>query len=389
MGKTKGFNYQMCILSVISILFVMLGHIKNDFSSAGTFYGWFPYYSFHGPVFFFIAGYFFEDSRDKDFSRQLFSFLWKKTKSFLIPYYVINGIFLLLQTAMASHGFNLGSTFSLREWLLQPWVRPEPYTFSHPSWFLIALFISEVYYILIRKLISMIVKNPLAREIVLTILALLIACASVLLIDTFDLSDTLIVYLRSAYLMFYIQLGALYRRYLEKRDTLPGIIYFPIVFAIQAVIIWASYNDPLYFGYARMEHFGKWGIFSIIVIMNGIALWLRISKLLSMIPLRSRLIVFIGKNTKYLMAFHLSAYFLVNLVFSFVYTNSEYLGYLEDFDPVRFRNEIYYACSLNPRVVMVYLVFGVTISLLIALLAGWCKKGIRVIHSIHTDLHKC
>ena len=146
------FNYQMCILSVIGIFFMMLGHLKNDFTSVGTFYGWFPYYSFHMPLFFFISGYFYRDSYEKDLHRSLPSFLWKKIKALIIPYYVINGCFLIFQSFLHSRGIWLGNGFSLKEWLLQPWIRPEPYTLAHPTWFLIALFLSQIYFLLIRKL---------------------------------------------------------------------------------------------------------------------------------------------------------------------------------------------------------------------------------------------
>ena len=61
------FHYQMCILSVIGICFVLLGHLRNDLSASGTFYGWFPYYSFHMPLFLFVSGYFFRQPDDQSF----------------------------------------------------------------------------------------------------------------------------------------------------------------------------------------------------------------------------------------------------------------------------------------------------------------------------------
>ena len=200
----QGFNYQMCILSVIGIIFVMLGHLKNDFSSDGTFYGWFPYYSFHMPLFFFISGYFFRDTCEDHFFKNFSGFLWKKVKNLLIPYYVINGAFLVLSTIFIKTGVFFGTApFSLYEWLVTPWVRVEPWTFSHPTWFLLALFLSEIFFMLIRRLLGLFIKKTLAKEIVMTVLTIILAVAAANLVDHYQLAGGVeAVYLRSIYTLF-------------------------------------------------------------------------------------------------------------------------------------------------------------------------------------------
>ena len=360
------FNYQMCIMSVIGILLMMLGHVKNDFSSVGTFYGWFPYYSFHMPLFFFISGYFYKDKWEGAFPGSLLKFIWKKIKTLLIPYYVINGCFLVFQTILINNGINIGSPFSLKEWLLQPFVRPEPYTLAHPTWFLIALFLSEIYFLIIRKAAGLIIKKPLVREIILAVFFFAVSVASVYLIYSTEVSPTAIVYLRSAFLMVYLELGTLYKKYLEKRDTLSGKYYFPILFLVQLAMIIFTGNSPLYYSYVLMEWLGRTGIVSLIVGMNGIALWLRISRILSMIPKRSRLVVFIGDSTKYIMSFHLMGYFLVNCFFNVLYRVPDARVYIEGFDRERFLSEVYYACNANPRTVVIYMAAGLAFSLLLS-----------------------
>ena len=67
-------SYQLYILSAIAIFFVILGHIRFgyvDMTEIGTFYGWFPYYSFHLPIFLFISGYFWKDPSENRYFPEL------------------------------------------------------------------------------------------------------------------------------------------------------------------------------------------------------------------------------------------------------------------------------------------------------------------------------
>ena len=80
-------NYQMSLLSFLGIIFVVLGHINSiPYNYAiGTFYGWFPYYSFHMPLFLFITGYFYKEISESD----IFSFIRKKVRTLVFPYFAI------------------------------------------------------------------------------------------------------------------------------------------------------------------------------------------------------------------------------------------------------------------------------------------------------------
>ena len=177
--------------------------------------------------------------------------------------------------------------------------------------------------------------------------------------------------------MVFLQLGTLYRKYLEKIDRIPGWIYFLILFAIQAVIILYTENSPLYYSYVKMLFFGKRGIVALIAAFTGIAFWLRISRIISRIPGRSRLVLFMGDNTKYIMAFHLFGVFLVNCIFDSIYTLPAAAPYLEDFNHELFIKETYYVCNSNPRVVVVYFAAGLIFSLLLAKLISLVKTGFR------------
>lgn len=80
--------------------------------------------------------------------------LFEKIKNLLIPYYFINGGFLIFQTIIRRYGFEIGEIFSLKTWILSPWIHIQPSTFSIPTWYLPALFIAEIYFIIIRKIVK-------------------------------------------------------------------------------------------------------------------------------------------------------------------------------------------------------------------------------------------
>lgn len=50
------YNHTLGILSAFGIIFVVLGHVGENIFTLNE---WFPYYSFHMPLFIFISGYFF------------------------------------------------------------------------------------------------------------------------------------------------------------------------------------------------------------------------------------------------------------------------------------------------------------------------------------------
>ncbi len=379
-GDNKHLNYQMCILSVIAICMVVLGHIKNDLTSVGTFFGLFPYYSVHLPIFMFISGYFFrDDTAGESYGKYLGRYVLHKIKTILIPYYVINGIFLLINFALADRGFTYVRKFSFEEWLLQPWTKFYTITFSSPTWYLIGFFIASIYYVLIRKIVKLIIKNELAAEIVLSVLTLIMGMASVYVCNTVRLPETAQVYLRSVVMLFFIQLGRLYKRYLEKLDTCSDVVYFAAVFAVQILLIVILGNNSLNPQLYEMTGFDKFGCNMLIAGITGTALWLRISRLLAKIPIRSRLVIFIGSNTKYIMAFHIVGFFLVNCKFMHMHERGIAPDFIGSFSPERFHTYLYYFCVDNVRVVIIYFIAGMAVSLVLAWLIAVVKKYLKKI----------
>ncbi|MBQ9030193.1 MAG: acyltransferase family protein [Parasporobacterium sp.] len=380
MPKSKSdTSYQLYILSAIAISFVILGHIRfgyTDLTEIGTFSGWFPYYSFHLPIFLFISGYFYRDLPETPgFFISFGKFFLKKLKNMILPYYIINGIFLLAGSVLVHWGITFCQTFTLERWLLHPWTRPYLITFSVPTWYLISLFIAEIYFVLLRSLICRILQKELAREIVLLVLTLLIGIAVSYINNHGSVSNTGLVYLRSAAMLFFLQVGLFYRRFLEQIDTLPSTVYFLILFAVQFLLILLSGNDLLSPGLYALIDFGDTGYTYFLGGLTGTFLWLRISRLIAAIPGKSRLLVFIGKNTKYIMSFHVFGAFLLNGIFSLLYKTRFGSIFLSTFSIKRYHSYLYYACVDNPRMILIYFLAGLGFSLLLALVISLVRRA--------------
>ena len=379
----NGFHYQMCILSAIGICFVLLGHLRNDLSASGTFYGWFPYYSFHMPLFLFVSGYFFRRPEKGMFLRSFGSFLRKKCKNLLLPFYVINGLFILFDFLIAGLGFaRINYTFT--DYLLMPLAETQPTTFSFATWFLPALFLAEIYYYLLRTVLDRLLKDTFLKEVLFLFLITILSSTAFYIRSVYNPGVTVVVLLRSVVMLFFLQIGFLYRHYLERLDTIPGGWYFLILGTVQFLLILYSGNSRLSPGLFDLSGFGKIGFLYYCCGVTGISLWLRISRLIASIPYKSRLLMFIGKNTRYIMSFHIFGFFLLNCLFYLICSMGGSAAFLTDFRPAQFFTDLFfYRCSQdNPRILILYFLAGMAVSLGLAklILLGKNRLGRLIKH---------
>ena len=394
-SKNKTFNYQMCIFSAIAMMMVILGHIKNDSTAMATFCGWFPYYSVHLPMFLFVSGYFFRDSgyskkaavagpssskwNFSDLLTEFLAFFIKKAKNLLLPYFIINGIYLLFNSLMVEWGFTYVKAFSLYEWLVRPWLRFYVIDLASPCWYLIAIFIAEIYFYILRKIFGLLIRLKMRRaeafsEFLLLLLTLAAGIFIVYKINTGHVSECAQVYLRSVLMLFFMQLGVVYRKYLNILEKIPAVLYFAAIAALQFILIVILHNDPLDPWLYCITYFDDLGLNFFIAGSLGILLWLRISAIIASIPKKSRTLIFIGQNTKYIMAFHLSGFFMLNYIFYFLHSQGIGGDFLSAFNPSAFKGYLYYNCCTEVRMVIFYFAAGLLWAMLVSKLILMVKN---------------
>ena len=135
--KSQSLNPAFRILSALAMIFVVAGHADFGVFDLG---GMFPYYSFHVGVFFFISGYFYKEDNEK----QTGTYIKKKIKHLLIPYYIWNLIYGILATGLRMAGFQIGSPITLKTLLLDPFLGGHQYGLNFASWFVPVLFLIEI-----------------------------------------------------------------------------------------------------------------------------------------------------------------------------------------------------------------------------------------------------
>ena len=377
-------SYRMRVLSAIAISFVVLGHINftgsMEFTMTEplTFQGWFPCYSFHLPLFLFITGYFFRDlPEDGAAFRALVRFVGKKACRLLIPYYIFSGLSLLVNTWLKTRGFTFGTSFSLTAWLVSPWTEPYLVSFSTPAWYLPALFLAEILFLLLRRGFRLLIGNSLRRETALLVFTLASGVAAVFWNETVSLSGTAVVYLRIVVMLFFMQAGVLYRRYLEKHDTLPNRWYFLIVFALQFLLIVLSGNSNLSPGLYALVSFGRTGYAWFAGGLTGLMLWLRVSTIVASLPRRSGLLTFIGKNTMYIMGLHVFSWFLFNTLLQALHSYNRRMVLVSGFSSRWYHSFLYYCSTENPRMILLYYAVGMALPLLTAWLLQALFRRLR------------
>ncbi len=371
-------SYRMRVLSVFAITFVVLGHmnfyakgqLEITLTEPMTFHGWFPYYSFHLPLFLFISGYFFRElPHDGTFFRALLRFVGKKTGKLLLPYYVLSLLSLLAVSWLGIKGQTPWDRFSWSDWLFSPWIKPCLITFSTPAWYLPALFLAEMFLLLLREVSRLLIRRSALRETALLFFTLAAGIAAVFYKETASPGDTAVVYLRSVVMLFFMQAGALYRRHLEKHDRLKSGWYFLLVFVLQFFLIVLSGNSTLSPELYALVNFGKTGYAYFLGGLTGLMLWLRVSALVASLPRQSRLIAFAGENTLAIMGLHTFAWYLFNTLLKALRVQGGNLALVSGFSSVQYQT-LYYCCTKNPRMILLYYAVGMALPLA----AAWLLK---------------
>lgn len=371
------FNYQMCILSAIGMIAVMLGHIDGGYFKAlpqgiMTLGGWLPYYSYHMPLFIFISGYFY----NKNFENHISGFLRKKFRTMILPFYAINGAFFLFQSFIRLKGFTVGYPFSLKVWLIYPWITRQPIDFSIPTWYLIAIFLAELFFILLRRIISFFYNEKNRQyELLLLFATLVLGVASVICVRKLNLPEWAIVYLRSVIMLFFLEVGYFYRHYLEENvQKINNAKYFATLFAMQGVMIALLHGDLDSGLWGITNGFRFYGLAFYVEGMVGIIFWLRISEFIAQIPQKFKSLIFIGKNSKWIMSFHLFGYFILNTLIYLILkiANSSKINDL--FNVNSYKTQIYY-CVPMKQMCILYLAFGLLITYILIRFGNFIKNN--------------
>lgn len=348
-----GYHAAFGILSALAIIMVAAGHLGYNILTVGDL---FPYYSFHVPLFMFISGYFY---RQKEQERPL-SYIKKKARRLLLPYFFWNLVYGLLASLLRSWGdFTFGEQVTIKTLFLDPFLHGYQYIYNFAAWFVPVLFLIEVMNLFMRIVLRAI---RLDHEGLILAGTLAVGMAVVWLAINGHVWGLYKMPGRILFLYPCFQMGQFYRRKLEVHDRLGNLPYFTIVLGIQILLNLCC--NGLAYSCVWCTAFANGPVIPYVTVVSGVAFWLRVSKILAPVCGQNTAVAYLGRNTYPVMMHHIMVFMAIKMILAGIAAGT---GYLADFDFTRFYTDIDY-CYLvkgSEAFKMVYLAAGIALPLLL------------------------
>lgn len=407
MAQTKEYNTTFCILSALTIIMVVAGHCGYHIMTVGEL---FPYYSFHVPLFMFISGYFYHDSEEE----APFSYLKKKVRRLLLPYFIWNLIYGLIAWGMRCVGFAMGEGISPRTLFVQPFLHGYQFIYNYAAWFVPVLFLIQMMNMLARMILRKAIRGlcrlrgkasdqtpgETERDGVTLSKAAEDSIVEWVMLTGSLLAGIAVVQLaigghvwgnykapgRILFLFPCFQMGQFYLKKLEKHDTMGNVPYFAVLLLVQ-VVLNVGLNG-LAFSSVWCTGFANGPVIPYMTTVSGIAFWLRIARILTPVLGQSRSVQYLGRHTYAVMMHHVMAFMLVKIVIAAVAAGT---GMCADFDFGQFYANIdyFYFVRGAEQFGMVYLAAGVVLPLGLQYGLGRLGRWARGTFLPQTDVKGC
>jgi fucose 4-O-acetylase-like acetyltransferase len=258
-------------------------------------------------LFFFISGYFFKPKYG--FSAKL---TWIKHKTFklLLPYFLLNTLFAGFTVFLKTQQIDLGQTVNLYNFWVLPFLHGHQFLLFAPAWFVIQLYIVHFIYQIIY------IKDLKYYQLFVTGSLTLVAFLLVQISTSGDMNNLKRLTIRTFFALAFYSLGYLYsiykdnlRQYLIKPETaFLAIAVYKILESVCQIItyelVWARFltDHPI------LPFLSS--VVAIIILLNVAHVFVKFFP-------NENLIYKIGRNTFFIMCFHLTVFFGVNLILCF------------------------------------------------------------------------
>ena len=298
-------NYTFRTLYLMAIVFVIDGHIPLE-GELFNFGGLFRYYSFHMMLFMFCSGYFFKE-------HGFLEGTIRDIKKIIIPLYIWNCFYGILSVGLSSIlGMKTSQGLSLYTLTLAPILDGQQFAINNAAWFLFPLFAVKMIYRTVDRLF----KKNRYREMIFLCISLLIGCFCVNLCRNGGQEIFPLVLLRIAILLPGYVMGVLYRNRLEKWDVIPTELYLIIIILLRLIL--CTVTENLAYIVSDCTYFATGGFGVYFGGILAIAFYLRIARLLNPLIQKSRILLYLSRNTFSIMMHHKIGFLCLNIIFLFL-----------------------------------------------------------------------
>jgi fucose 4-O-acetylase-like acetyltransferase len=292
---------EMDVMLAIGIIYVVLGHSYQPGIIP------FPAYAFHMALFFFISGYFFAP---KFSIKDKFGWIRGKFLKLVVPYYILNLLFLGITIFLKVNGINLGTDLSWSGFFIRPFVDGHQYILFNPAWFIIQLFIVH----LIFQIIYLSRKKIYPNILLFVFLGLALFGIFHDYPQTYTGPSTLWQFLiRTSFALFFYSLGFTFFQY---RVKLKKILLNPITFilSIAAYALLDSFFGPTTYELAWAKFPSDYVFTPILSSIICIIFFYNVSCAFAKLFPKDNFVYKIGQNTFAIMVFHIFIFFIINCV---------------------------------------------------------------------------
>ena len=347
--RKKQLDPQFLLLSALGMLFVVDGHINSNYLDLG---GFFPYYSFHVPLFFFISGNFYRDQH----LGQIPAYIKKKAVRLMLPYFIYNAVYGCIAQLLHRAGFTIGGELTIHNLFVEPFITGHQFVYNLAAWFVPALFVVEIANLLIHRIFYKFLRN----ESGYLLIELLAGMGGVMLAMSGKNTGIYLLLVRTLFFLPFYQAGIWCRKTAAASKCANNFLYFGVIFLIQFGLHLSGCRLVNETAFCRdfTNPFVPY-----ITAAAGIAFWLRIAKILAPAFEKSRFVTYFGSHTYAVMTHHLMALMAVKTVLALIAKFTPLFG---DFQFDFYKTDIwyYYLPCQSAHFRIVYLFFAIALPLL-------------------------
>ena len=350
-------DYRFKIIYAVAIMMVVGGHCSGggllfDFS------GWFPYYDLHLALFLFCSGYFYKSSAEDAVK----NYILKKIKHLIVPLYIYNFAYGIIVKLLRLKDFKIGkSQLNIQTLFILPITTGHQFMYNLGAWFVIPLFMIEIYNVIFRKAIKKL-KIP---EYIFFIINIAIGLIGNYIAYKGYNTGWWLVLVRMMHLIPYYGLGIFYKRCLEKYERrIPARYIFFFIFVIKLFAILTGRNQQ--FSAAWCNDFPRHPFIPIVLVYIGILFWMRLATILEPAIGKNKYLNLIADNTYSIMTNQIIFFMLVKTCFAVI---SKYTNHFTAFNWHKYKTDIWYYFIPNDifQLGIIYLIAGITGPILLQL----------------------
>ncbi len=359
--KTRKSNKKFMVLSAIGIIMVVDAH---SWTSLNLFASHIPYNSFFMPMFVFISGYFNKVGSETD----LRSYIVKKIRKLLLPYLAFS-LSLMVVEQLINLILRGGIKYDFHEDVLRSLVGiiiGIPYSIASPLWFVYSLFLVQITYAVIKKLLC----RHWNSYVMFTIFCLF-NMGSVYIVKTFEPGILWAILLKCLFFISFIELGIIFREKIEpalsslkKGWNVVLLLALLIINSLRITFL----SDPYFLTFPAQyldEFPSPYVITPLISSFIGILFWVTVAETIGEAFRDNKAVNYMSENTYWIMGLHVLFFDILNCILLFI---NNFIYPLPDFS----YSEISWSYFWYPveQFRILYLAFGLTGPLLIRFLFG-------------------